>query len=81
MSIKEKLFLAFDVEVFNMEEINMAEEKAAATGGELYCWKTSGLENWLEKGLSRTDVFGIVVLPANLPEQIDMLDDEDDEDD
>lgn len=80
MSFTEKLFLAFDVEVFQTEEIELAERKALETNGNLYCWKTSGESNWLEKGLSISDVYAVVVLPSELPEQIDMLDDHPDED-
>jgi hypothetical protein len=76
MSIKQTLYLAFETEVFNTEEISQAEKLVTETNGEIYCWKTSGNSNWLEKGLSLSDVLGIVILPRNLPDYIDMLDDE-----
>lgn len=76
MSIKQTLYLAFETEVFNTEELSHAEKIAAETNGEIYCWKTSGDSNWLEKGLSLSDVLGIITLPSNLPDYIDMLDDE-----
>lgn len=76
MSLKQTIYLAFDVEVFNTEEIDKAEQTAIEKNGELYCWKTIGVSNWLEKGLSFSDVLGIVILPRDLPEQIDILDDE-----
>jgi hypothetical protein len=76
MSLKQTIYLAFDVEFFNIEEIDKAEQSAIEINGELYCWKTIGSSNWLEKGLSISDVLGIVILPRSLPEQIDMLDDE-----
>lgn len=76
MSIKQTLYLAFETECFNTEELSQAKKHATETNGEIYCWKTSGISNWLEKGISISDVLGIVVLPQNLPEYIDMLDDE-----
>jgi len=77
MSFKQTIYLSFDVEFFNTEEITEAEQKALETNGELYCWKTSGESNWLERGLSLSDVLGLVILPRKFPEQIDMPDDED----
>ncbi len=76
MSIKQSLYLNFDLEVFNTDEVNEAQQAASELGGVLYCWKTSGTSNWLEKGLSLSDVLGVVVLPQGLPNQIDMPDDE-----
>lgn len=76
MSINQTLYLEFDLQVFNIEEINEARQLASDLNGVLYCWKTSGNSNWLEKGLSVTDVLGIVVLPHGLKNQIDMLDDD-----
>ena len=76
MSIEVSLYLKFDLSVFNTDEVDDARQLAARTDGELYCWKTAGVSNWLDKGLSIADVLGIVVLPRGLPEQIDMLDDE-----
>lgn len=79
--MKQTIYLSFDVEFFNTEEIAKAERKAIETNGELYSWKTSGIFNWLEKGLSISDVLGIVILPQKLPEQIDLLSDKDEDDD
>ena len=76
MSIKQSIYLNFDVVIFNTDEVEDARQLAKELNGVLYCWKTSGISNWLEKGLSMSDVLGIVVLPTGLPEQIDMLDDE-----
>lgn len=80
MSIKQSLYLNFDLEVFNTDELNEARNAARESDGALYCWKTTGNSNWLEKGLSVTDVLGIVVLPRGLPTQIDMLDDDEESD-
>jgi len=76
MSIKQSLYLNFDLEVFNTDELSEAQNAARESDSVLYCWKTTGTSNWLEKGLSVSDVLGIVVLPQGLPTQIDMPDDE-----
>ena len=76
MSIEQSLYLKFDVAVFNTDEVSAARHLASESNAVLYCWKTSGNSNWLEKGLSLSDVLGIVVLPRGLPQQIDMHDDE-----
>lgn len=80
MSIVQSLYLNFDLEVFNTDEVDEARRLASKTNGALYCWKTSENSNWLEKGLSVSDVLGIVVLPHSLPDQIDMPDDDEDAD-
>lgn len=77
MSVKQSLYLNFDLEVFNTDELDKAQQAATKSSGVLYCWKTVENSNWLEKGLSISDVLGIVVLPQGLPEQIDMPDDDD----
>ena len=77
MSIKQSFYLKFETEVFNTDEVGEAQKLADETNGVLYCWKTSGVENWLERGLSKSDVLAVVVLPRKLPKQIDMPDDED----
>ena len=76
MSIKQILYFALQTEVFHTEEILEAEKLATASNGTIYCWKTSGTSNWLEKGLSISDVLGLVVLPRQLPEYIEMPDDQ-----
>lgn len=81
MSIKQSIYLKFETEAFNTDEVREAQELANETNGVLYCWKTSGTENWLERGLSKSDVLAIVVLPRKLPKQIDMPDDENEDED
>jgi hypothetical protein len=76
MSIQTTLTLNLDVEFFQLEEAAQAEMRARDTGGRVYCWKTTGDENWLEAGFSVTDVYGIVVLPHGLPDTLEMPDDE-----
>ena len=80
MSMKSTLFLQLELEIFQIEEIAQAERKAKESDSQLYSWKTSGDENWLERGLSITDVLGIVILPQGLPDVIDMPDDASTED-
>ena len=64
------------IEFYQVEQWRDAERAAASVGGEVYCWKTCGHENWLERGYSIVDVLGVVVLPGGLPEYIDMADDD-----
>ena len=77
MSIKQSLYLNFDLELFNTEELTKAQKLAKESNGVLYCWKTTCNSNWLEKGLSVVDVLGIVVLPQGLPNYIEMPYDKD----
>lgn len=81
MSMKVTLQLLLEVELFSLEEAAAAEQLAAQADSRLYVYKTSGQENWLEVGLSITDVCGIVVLPKGLPDVIDMPDDDADSED
>lgn len=76
MSMKQRVYLSLEVVVFNTDEVKEPRQLASESNGVLYCWKTCGVFNWLEKGLSASDVLGVVVLPRGLPQQIDMPDDE-----
>ena len=62
-------------ELFSLEEVEQAEQAASRSNGAVYCWKTTGTQNWLERGLSIVDVLGLVILPASTPAFIDMPDD------
>lgn len=75
MSLKITLPLHLELEMFQLEEVEQAEKKAEESNSLLYSWKTSGSENWLERGLSVTDVLGIIILPRGLPDVLDMPDD------
>ena len=79
MSMKATLSLGLELEVFQLEEAQQAEQQAEESNGVVYTWKTSGNENWLEQGFSIVDVLGIVVLPQGLPSVIDMPDDAEDD--
>ncbi len=77
--MKVSLSLQLDLEMFHLEEVEQSEQRAEASNSLLYSWKTSGNENWLERGLSLTDVLGIIVLPQELPDVIEMPDDTEDD--
>lgn len=77
MSIQQSLYLKFDLELFDIEELSEAQHLATQSNGALYCWKTTCSSNWLERGISKIDVLGIVVLPKGLPHYIEMPNDED----
>ena len=77
MSIALTLDFALPVVLYDLTEVDRAYLTARRTGGQLYCWKTTGRSNWLAQGLSIADVLGVVVLPKGLPECIDMPDDPD----
>jgi hypothetical protein len=67
--------LNLPLELFQLEELAQARALAKSKNAVLYCWKTTGIFNWLEKGISICDVLGVVVLPRDLPEQIDLPND------
>jgi hypothetical protein len=65
-----------EFECFEIEDACNAEKLAKETDGVIYSWKTEGCTNWLEKGVSVVDVLGLTMLPNNLPNEIDLPDDE-----
>lgn len=75
MAQRLSFLIPFDLELFQLEEAAKAIAAARLGNGDLYSWKTSGRFNWLERGLSLSDVLGIVILPKNLPDVIDLPDD------
>ena len=80
MSMKVAFSLELELELFQLEEAKQAEQLATKSNSQIYSYKTSGNQNWLERGFSMTDVLGIVVLPQGLPDTIDLPDDAEDED-
>ncbi len=80
MSMIITLSLYLDLEVFETEEAKQVELKAKESDSVVYSWKTSGNENWMERGFSVADVFGLIILPRGLPDVIDMGDDAPEED-
>ena len=65
----------YEFEFFQIEELENAKQYADKADGSIYSWKTTGNSNWLEKRFSVVDVLGLVVLPKNLPDWIDLPDD------
>ena len=76
MAMTVPLQIQLDLTLFNLEEAEQASRVADRSGHVVYSWKTTGRCNWLERGFSCVDVLGLVVLPAGLPQAIDMPDDE-----
>lgn len=70
-----KLNLELRTVFYQIEDARHAEQLAKETSQTIYCWKTSGRSNWLERGSSVSDVLGLVLLPRGLPDQIEMADD------
>lgn len=66
----------YEFEFFQIEELESVKKYADKVGSSIYSWKTTGKSNWLEKGLSVVDVLGLVTLPKDLPDWIDLPDDE-----
>lgn len=73
--MKVSLSLNLKLELYPLEQARFAEMLAAVQGEEVYCWKTVGRSNWLERRFSIADILGYVILPAGLPETIPMPDD------
>jgi hypothetical protein len=67
--------LNLELELFQLEQATEALARAKRINGVLYSWKTTGVLNWLERGLSISDLLGIVILPKGMPDQIDLPDD------
>jgi hypothetical protein len=66
------LDLSLDLPFYELEEAREAWEAASRSGAALYTYKTSGRDNWLDRGASVIDALGLVVLPSGLPNQIAM---------
>ena len=67
------IYLQLSSVIFMTEEVIAHPE--LEDGFDWFTWKTSGIDNWLEKGLSIVDSLGYLILPSNLPEFMDMPDD------
>jgi hypothetical protein len=76
MSMKITLNIYLDAKVFHIEEVDEVERLAAEMRAHIYSWKTIGASNWLDLGLSVSDVLGLVILPKGLPHYIELGDDE-----
>ncbi len=73
--LKVELELLVDTTVYEIEEHAIARQQAEAQSRSLYTWKAVGREHWPERGASITDALGLLVLPAGLPDVINMPDD------
>lgn len=76
MSMDITLKLMAPVRLWGLEEAAQAFAEAERKQGCVYSWRTVSVHNWLEKGCHVADVLGLVVLPAGLPDVIEMPDDE-----
>ena len=61
-----------DLELYQLEELEQAALRAEMENSCLYSYKSSGHQNWLERGLFASDALGIVVLPQGLPDVISL---------
>ena len=77
--MRQTLHIELDVELFQLEEIEDAEALAREQQGTIYTWKTIGKSNWLEHGARNVDALALIVLPAALPDTIQMCDDSEEE--
>lgn len=75
MSREITLELHLPLTLYSLEEAAAAERSAQIWRLQVYAWKTSGKKNWLERGLSITDILGFVVLPKGLPDTINLPED------
>ena len=75
----ESLIFDFGMKWYYFEQWREVLSKANSSNQEVYSWKSIGIENWLEKGLSISDVLCIVILNKELPDYIDLPDDESDD--
>jgi hypothetical protein len=64
-----------EFECFQIENARNVEKLAQETNGVVYSWITEGHFNWLERGYSIIDVLGLTILPAGLPDEIDLPND------
>jgi len=52
----EPFVFDFGMKRFQLEDWKEVVSMANSSNQEVYCWKTIGIENWLEKGLSISNV-------------------------
>ena len=74
-----ELAVYLDVDFYEIEEWKKAVEVAHESNRSLYTWKTSGRANWVERGMSNVDALGLVLLPAGMPEYLEMANDPEDD--
>jgi hypothetical protein len=74
--MKVNLGNEIEFECFEIEDACNTETLAQETNGVIYSWKTEGRYNWLQRGFSVVDVLGLTILPAGLPDEIVLPEDE-----
>jgi hypothetical protein len=62
--------------LYELEDLPRVARMFGNSEVSIYCWKTTGVSNWLERGASVSDVLGFVILPNGLPDLIELPDDE-----
>lgn len=75
----DSLIFDFGMKWYYLEQWREVLAKANSSNREVYTWKSIGIANWLEKGLSISDVLCLVILNKELPDYIDLPDDESDD--
>ena len=62
-------------ELFDLEQTSQVTALAIQTDQEIYTLKTTEHSNWLERGIHIVDELGLVLLPKNYPDNINLPDD------
>lgn len=70
------LQMELQVELRSLEELAAPGGREVADGLAWFTWKTTGLCNWLERGISIVDALGYAALPGQLPDMIELASDE-----
>ena len=61
--------------LFCLEHASQLTTLAIQTDQEIYTLKTAAHSNWLERGIHIVDEMGLVLLPKNYPDNINLPDD------
>jgi hypothetical protein len=70
---------SLSIELFDLEHALQLNTLAIQTNQEIYTLKTEGHSNWLERGIHIVDELGLVLLPKNYPDIINLPDDNSDD--
>jgi hypothetical protein len=62
-------------ELFDLEQASQLITLAIQMDQEIYTFKTAEHSNWLERGIHIVDELGLVLLPKNFPDNINLPDD------
>ena len=69
------LGMGITFELFDLEYASKLASLAIQKDQEIYTLKTAGHSNWLEHGIHIVDELGLVLLPKNFPDTINLPDD------